>query len=384
MTMSSSGRVELESAPHSPRRSRERLQAAVQLSVDSTDVAFAIIDLTEIGEQYAASSADVGTATDLGTAFGDAVIAADGVVLVEDARNDARFSTLDAVASAPHIRSYVGAPIRGRDGRVVGVFSEYWTRLKPIDAEYRATIEILATWAGREFTAATAENAADRVQQALRPRSIVVPGYEVAGRCVPAHQIGGDFYDWHPVPGGLAITLGDVMGKGVGAGMLAAAVRASLRVSSDAGDPGASVGITDRVVASDFEAAESFATLFHSHLRTEDGRIRFIDAGHGLSIVVPRQGDFVRLESGNLPLGLMNDQVWQRHELVLQPGDTLVSVSDGVLDLYDGTLDSIVAVADIVRSAVTAQEIVDQLSTIALSVAAPDDVTVVALRRSLS
>lgn len=68
------------------------------------------------------------------------------------------------------------------------------------------------------------------VQQALLPASgSPVPGYEAAGVCISARTVGGDFYDWYSVPEGLGFTLADVMGKGVGAGMIAATTRSVIR-----------------------------------------------------------------------------------------------------------------------------------------------------------
>src|SRR6185369_14974069 len=68
------------------------------------------------------------------------------------------------------------------------------------------------------------------VQAKLLPRSTPdLPGFEIAARCVPAHQVGGDFYDWQEMaPGILSVTLGDVMGNGMAAAMLMATVRAAV------------------------------------------------------------------------------------------------------------------------------------------------------------
>jgi serine phosphatase RsbU (regulator of sigma subunit) len=71
---------------------------------------------------------------------------------------------------------------------------------------------------------------------------------------------------------------------------------------------------------------------------------------------------------------------WREHRVTLSPGDTLVSVSDGVLDLYDGTLSALTEVEELVRRSTSAQQIVDSLLELAGSIA-PDDVTVVVVRR---
>ena len=98
-------------------------------------------------------------------------------------------------------------------------------------------------------------------------------------------------------------------------------------------------------------------------------------------MVTRADGEVKRLATTSLPLGLGLDESWREHTVTLQPGDSLVSVSDGVLDLFDGTLASLDQVEKIARSASSAQEIVDSLLLLA-SDGAPDDVTVVALRRT--
>ncbi|PPF10036.1 MULTISPECIES: PP2C family protein-serine/threonine phosphatase [unclassified Rathayibacter] len=75
----------------------------------------------------------------------------------------------------------------------------------------------------------------ERVQRRLEPRSVPdLPGYDVAGACVQSGTVSGDFFDWRCTPDGLAVTVADVMGKGVGAAMIAATVRAALPPRSPA------------------------------------------------------------------------------------------------------------------------------------------------------
>ena len=83
-----------------------------------------------------------------------------------------------------------------------------------------------------------------------------------------------------------------------------------------------------------------------------------------------------------LPLGVGDDSPWLEQTVVLVPGSTLVSVSDGVLDLFDGTLASLAAVDRLVREAPTAQDLIDSLMLRA-GLSAPDDVTVLVVRRAM-
>lgn len=257
---------------------------------------------------------------------------------------------------------------------------------KPVSsAELAATVVRLAEkWReSREDTKELAR-AAD-VQRGLLPRQLVdLRGYQLAGGCTPARAVGGDFFDWYPLPGGAAFTLADVMGKGIGAAILAATVRAVLRSELPGEDLAVAFATAASLLEGDLARAGSFVTAFHGALDVDSGEVRYVDAGHGLSLHIRAAGGVKRLVTTSLPLGLQLDpgpyDGWRQHVVSLAPGDTLVAVSDGVLDLYDGTLASLDEVEGLSRSAPDAQSIVDALLERAGS-AAPDDVTVVALRR---
>lgn len=220
------------------------------------------------------------------------------------------------------------------------------------------------------------------VQRALLPRDDhPARGYLFAGACIPTRTVGGDFYDWHATADGFAVTIGDVMGKGVGAGMLAAAARTAVRVNDQATDAADVVSRAALMLDSDLAESSSFVTLFHARVSVPDGAMSFSDAGHGLTIIVRPDGSYTRLHGDDVPLGLPGATERQSLQTSLQPGDMLVSVSDGVLDLWDGTLKSIDEVAVRARSAATPQELVDLFSELARASSAPDDVTIIAVQR---
>ncbi len=220
------------------------------------------------------------------------------------------------------------------------------------------------------------------VQQALLPKTTVpLAGYQVAGACLPSKAVGGDFFDWYPVKEGLAFTLGDVMGKGVGAGIIAATARAVVRSAKNVPDPVAAIERTADCFTAEMSAAASFATVFHARVRAEDHTVLYADAGHGLSAVVRADGTHERLESTDLPVGVPGAAGWSAHEIALGPGDLIVTFSDGVLDLYDGTLRAVDRVAELARASASADELVRRITALAGGQANPADVTVVVLRR---
>jgi sigma-B regulation protein RsbU (phosphoserine phosphatase) len=222
------------------------------------------------------------------------------------------------------------------------------------------------------------------VQRRLQPKSVPdLPGYEVAGACVPSGAVSGDFFDWQRTPGGLVVTLADVMGKGVGAAMIAATVRASLRVALPSHDPGSTMAAVDRAVEGDLEANEAFVTLLHLRLDAATGDVTAVDAGHGLGVICRADGSRERVPSHNLPLGVLGTQDWETSSFHLDPGDLLLICSDGVLDLFDGTLEAMDRVADAASAAAPhASAAVASITRLAAAGTPPDDVTVVAIRRT--
>ncbi|WP_411734262.1 PP2C family protein-serine/threonine phosphatase [Paeniglutamicibacter sp.] len=238
--------------------------------------------------------------------------------------------------------------------------------------------------ARQEATAASEElSRAAQIQKFLLPKeAALLAGYETAGACIPSKAVGGDFFDWYAIDGGLGFTLGDVMGKGAGAGMIAATTRAVIRSSRNSEDPVKALMLTSDCLATELSQAAAFATLFHARLRAADGRVVFSDAGHGLSLLVRANGTWERLSSREMPVGLMPDATWTSREITLAPGDMIVSISDGVLDLYDGTLAAVAEVAKLACNADSAQGIVDAVKRLASGGSNPDDVTVLAVRRS--
>jgi sigma-B regulation protein RsbU (phosphoserine phosphatase) len=241
---------------------------------------------------------------------------------------------------------------------------------------------VAAARGGEEAVRAEIDRAAT-VQRSLLPSTGLSASHSVtiAGACLPAKTVGGDFFDWYPTPGGIAFSLGDVMGKGVGAGLIAAAVRSTLRSARSVDDASEALKrASDGLAAETLSSEVTFTTLFHARV-SDEGVLQWADAGHGLSSIVRADGRVERLLSGDLPLGLGLEllNAWGTTSTVLEPGDVLVTFSDGVLDLFDG--DAVDAVAALSREHRDPQALVEALSRRASEVPHDDDVTVVVLRR---
>jgi len=179
---------------------------------------------------------------------------------------------------------------------------------------------------------------AREVQQQLLPRGTpAFPGLDLAAACIPARELGGDFYDFFSYGSGrLALALGDVSGKGTAAALLGALTIGFLRAQTvDHADMPAGVLATlnERINAARLNArfvATLFA-VFDSNAR----QLTIANAGNPYPLLV-RKRRIEEIPACGIPLGLMAGTRYEPVSLHLQPRDTVVFVSDGIVESQDG------------------------------------------------
>ena len=222
---------------------------------------------------------------------------------------------------------------------------------------------------------------AAEIQANLLPRSQPhIPGFEIAARCLPAKQVGGDFFDWQEVcPGVWGFTLGDVMGKGMAAAMLMATARAALR-SVAHNRPQEAMRLAELALLTDLENSESFVTLFHGQLHAAARRLTFVDCGHGYAFLRHADGAVETLSPHALPLGVPGPKVYQEGVAILKKGDILVLYSDGLIDAKPELALDNIALARHLEGAAGAHEMVDRLIALPkVEGFLPDDLTVLVM-----
>ncbi len=181
---------------------------------------------------------------------------------------------------------------------------------------------------------------AQQVQRALSPHTLPIRrGWEHAATATTAREVGGDFYDLRISGSSAAVILGDVMGKGMGAGILAAATRTALRAAEVPAHPSEALADSARIIEEDLTSAGAFVTVGYATVDLVTGRVRLVDAGHGLSFALRDSGEVERLATFDLPLGVESE--WQELESHLDPGEGLLMVSDGVLELWGTTIEEL-------------------------------------------
>ncbi len=223
---------------------------------------------------------------------------------------------------------------------------------------------------------------AAQVQADLLPSETpVLPEFELAARCVPAREVGGDFYDWQmPAPGILTLTLCDVMGKGMPAALMMATIRAVMRSVVRTSTPAEALRYIVNALDQDLARAGQFVTLVLAQLDSAARCLTFVDAGHGHVFLRRADGTIEQLQPRGLPLGVLPDEHYQQGRIVFNPDDALVIYSDGLVDARpDLSLDHHVLAAHL-RGVSGAEATVNRLVDLAaLRGPPPDDLTVVVL-----
>jgi sigma-B regulation protein RsbU (phosphoserine phosphatase) len=179
---------------------------------------------------------------------------------------------------------------------------------------------------------------AGNVQRSLLPPPLCHPGLDVAREFIPFRELGGDYYDLVPLgPSRLAFAIGDVMGKGVSAALLAANLKACLRAHLQAGEvPVAALLARVNQLFREVTPRGLFATLFFGVFDLDHGTLEYANAGHDYPFVMRPDGTIVDLVEGGTVLGLVEGG-YDRGEVRLGAGDLLVFYSDGVTDREDGS-----------------------------------------------
>lgn len=181
---------------------------------------------------------------------------------------------------------------------------------------------------------------ARRVQMDLLPPSkLEIAGVDIAAQCVPAWQVGGDFYDVFSAPDGrVAIAVGDVSGKGLPAsmvvGLLLGAVRASNWMAGKEEHESSTARLSELIRSR--TAIERFVSLFWCYYEPDRRALRYVNAGHLPPMLIGRddRGNPVvrRLEEGGPVLGVLAGVRYEQGEAEVRPGELLVMYSDGVVE----------------------------------------------------
>ena len=179
---------------------------------------------------------------------------------------------------------------------------------------------------------------AREVQQKLLPQTLPeLDGLSIAATSVPALEVGGDYYDFHPVDEHrLAVIVADVSGKGTSAAFYMAELQGIFKaVSQILPEPDDFLGAANRALATLLEK-NVFISVIYGLLDTRNGTLRLARAGHCPAAVSDLSGATHFVDQRGLGLGLDAGPIFTKSlevkEHQLQPGDVFVMYTDGVVE----------------------------------------------------
>jgi sigma-B regulation protein RsbU (phosphoserine phosphatase) len=282
----------------------------------------------------------------IGQGLVGACVSRNEAIMVNDTSRDERFLKSVDKESGYVTKSVLTLPLCGMDGKPMGAlqllnkpggFSQDDVDLLGLCSAYSAsTLESQRMRKESEMAQLILQELeiAREVQQHLLPQGRPeISGLDFAGYCRSAKFVGGDYYDFLPMrDGGFLFTLGDVSGKGIAAAVLMASIQASLRsqVVRPPDSLAAMMGDFNKAVYS-FSTADKYSTLFCGLLDVASLKLTYVNAGQVRPMLLRcADGQVERLESGGLPVGLLEVSEYEQGEVLLQPGDAVLCFSDGI------------------------------------------------------
>lgn len=321
--------------------------------------------------------------------------------LAQDHRGTVALGIRHVLCTPLRLVRYLDRPDQAPEAKSIGVlYLDSREKGQLLSQATRSALDTLANEAGVAIENArlyreTLEKA--KVEHELRiaaeiQRSLLPEGrrdgpfFHAMGASLPARSIGGDFFEYTDMDdGSIGVVLGDVAGKGPAAALLTAKIQGLFTAQASSNSPAAAMrqvnqGLLKRQVDA------RYATVFYATLSPQ-GRLIHCNAGHNPPLVVSASG--VRtLEGSGMPVGLFGAAPYADEETQLQPGDVLVTFSDGVTEALNtaGEEYSEARLIEEVQKYRTAplgdflQAVITSVQAFAAGAQQSDDVTVLVLR----
>lgn len=182
---------------------------------------------------------------------------------------------------------------------------------------------------------------AARIQQKILHQEFPVfpedTRFDVFANMMAAKHVGGDFYDFFKFDDDhLAFFIGDVAGKGMPAAIYMAVCRTMLKaIGSEVFEPAEVITKVNNMLIPESDIS-TFVTVFYGVLNVKTGVMKFCNGGHNLPYMVKTDGTVNELDDvGGLLLGKFEDAPYEQTETTLEPGDTVVTFTDGVTEAED-------------------------------------------------
>jgi serine phosphatase RsbU (regulator of sigma subunit) len=330
-------------------------------------------------------------------------------MLLADASSDSQFNMSQSISDF-RIRSIMCVPLKSQAELPMGIIQVYTE-----DRRHQFTQEDLDLLLSVAGTAAMAVKNAQMHEEILAKARIerelqfaaevqrgflpadwpAVPGYGFYAYYEAAYSVGGDYYGFIDLPESrLAISLGDVSGKGMPAAMLMARLSSDIRFSAiTAPDPATAVQSVNRSL-SEAGLNDKFVTLLYMVLDTKKHVLSIVNAGHMPVMLRDRKGEITEIgeEKAGLPLNVAPDPDYE-YEMIscaLEPGTTALLDTDGVSEAMnpDGELFGFDRLRDAFKGAPSdptqaGEAVIREVRSFAAGRHQSDDITLICFGRNL-
>jgi sigma-B regulation protein RsbU (phosphoserine phosphatase) len=182
---------------------------------------------------------------------------------------------------------------------------------------------------------------AARIQQKILHQEFPVfpddKRFDIFAKMIAAKHVGGDFYDFFKFDDDrLAFFIGDVAGKGAPAAIYMAVCRTMLKaIGSEVADPAECIEKVNAMLIPESDIS-TFVTVFYGVMDLKTGELSYCNGGHNLPYIQSKEGEVKELENvGGLLLGKFEGIPYEKATIQLNPGDTIVTFTDGVTEAED-------------------------------------------------
>ncbi len=277
------------------------------------------------------------------------------------------------------------------DVSILGAPIVYGQKQMGVYAIYRDITEHKKAEQGRIRRQEEARMAREIQMNFLPDTNPSIPGYDIAGKSIPALNVGGDYYDFIPIDSKrLVITVGDVSGNGLAASLVMANLQATVRaLSMFITDPAACLEKANKLLLRSTDK-KTFITLFYGILDTSTHTLVYANAGQDLPLLFRPQSQPNTLKQHGLMLGVKEEATYHNQKIMLYPGDRLLIYTDGIPEAMNQHLDEF-GDARIVRSlqqndkpvaSAVIDDLIGAVQDHCENLRPEDDMTVVLLSRS--
>ncbi|HNR68950.1 MAG TPA: SpoIIE family protein phosphatase [bacterium] len=158
--------------------------------------------------------------------------------------------------------------------------------------------------------------------------------FDIYAKMIPAREVGGDLYDFFQIDKArVGVIIGDVSGKGIPAAMFMAVSKTLLKATALKGIPPDSCLESVNTILVDESLPSMFVTVFYGIFDTRNGSFEYCSGGHNPPYIIGKDGQVRLLDNcGGLFLGSLKNLEYESSVVMLQPGETLFLVTDGITE----------------------------------------------------